>query len=54
MMRVRNSIAALVTVIVAALPALAHDHATGVVKERMEMMEAMAKPTALKPKAKSL
>jgi len=24
------------------------------VKERMEMMEAMAKPTALKPKAKSL
>jgi cytochrome c556 len=25
------------------LPALAHDHATGVVRERMEMMEGMAK-----------
>lgn len=37
----RNGLAALV--IVAALPAFAHDHATGVVKERMDMMEAMAK-----------
>ena len=27
----------------ACLPSAAHDHATGVVKERMEMMEAMAK-----------
>ena len=27
----------------ASLPSAAHDHATGVVKERMEMMEAMAK-----------
>ena len=35
--------AALVVGIMAALPALAHDHATGVVKERMDMMEAMAK-----------
>ena len=40
-MRVRNGLAAVV--VMAALPALAHDHATGVVKERMEMMEAMAK-----------
>jgi cytochrome c556 len=28
---------------VACLPSAAHDHATGVVKERMDMMEAMAK-----------
>jgi len=27
----------------ACLPSMAHDHATGVVKERMDMMEAMAK-----------
>ena len=27
----------------ACLPSAAHDHATGVVKERMEMMEVMAK-----------
>ena len=27
----------------ACLPSMAHDHATGVVKERMEMMEVMAK-----------
>ena len=40
-MLLRNGLIALV--ITAAFPALAHDHATGVVKERMEMMEAMAK-----------
>jgi cytochrome c556 len=29
--------------VAACLPSAAHDHATGVVKERMDMMEAMAK-----------
>jgi cytochrome c556 len=41
-MRARTSLIAF-AVAVAAVPALAHDHATGVVKERMDMMEAMAK-----------
>jgi cytochrome c556 len=30
-------------IVAACLPSAAHDHATGVVKERMDMMEAMAK-----------
>jgi cytochrome c556 len=32
-----------VAFLVAPLPSAAHDHATGVVKERMDMMETMAK-----------
>ena len=32
-----------ILVLAAYLPSAAHDHATGVVKERMDMMEAMAK-----------
>ena len=38
----RTIIAGLVMALVAA-PALSHEHATGVVKERMELMEGMAK-----------
>lgn len=33
----------LLTIAAACLPSAAHDHATGVVKERMDMMEIMAK-----------
>ena len=41
----RYAVGALCALAIAAacLPSAAHDHATGVVKERMEMMEAMAK-----------
>jgi cytochrome c556 len=42
-MRISAIALSAVVLMPACLPAAAHDHATGVVKERMDMMEAMAK-----------
>jgi cytochrome c556 len=40
---VTTTLCALAIAAAACLPSVAHDHATGVVKERMDMMEVMAK-----------
>jgi len=42
-MRIVTSGLCALAIAAACLPSAAHDHATGVVKERMDMMEAMAK-----------
>jgi cytochrome c556 len=42
-MRTATIVFCALAIAAACLPSAAHDHATGVVKERMEMMEAMAK-----------
>ena len=39
----KKIVAPAIAVLVLAVPARSHDHATGVVKERMDMMEEMAK-----------
>ena len=43
MRRISGTIAATAAAFACALPAASHEHATGVVKERMELMEAMGK-----------
>ena len=42
-MRIAAIVFCALAIAAACLPSAAHDHATGVVKERMDMMEAMAK-----------
>ena len=42
-MRIAAMALGALSIVAACLPSVAHDHATGVVKERMEMMEALAK-----------
>ena len=42
-MKLATSALCALAIAAAALPSAAHDHATGVVKERMDMMEVMAK-----------